>query len=222
MNGNANKISLNKNLWFTVLGNKLVFGNSAQRKGYHYTVSFGNRSGIFDLHITNSKGEHYTVIQISHQNIYEILPNLLVKIKNSIFDFSNFDESKCYSDDSVVYKIEQFGDVISELGALTQKNKIIIDKDSLEFIGFVDRLTEKQTINVIELADIKNHAQFFGVVRSQTESYFIVKTTFLGDQIFRLNNVDLDINSVFEKILGRDIYRNILERMSEGILHLKE
>ena len=222
MNNISNKIKLNNDLWFTVLGDKLVFGNSALGKGFHYTVSFGNRSGIFDLHLTNSKGEHYTVLEIPHQNIYEILPNLLDQIKKSVFDLSDFNENKLNTENSVIYKIEQFSDVTSELGTLIKKNKVIIDKDSQEFKNFVEKLTKTQTIKIVDLTDLKNDSQFFGLVKSKTGSYFIIKTSFLGDKIFKLNNVDLDINSVFEKILGKDVYENILNRINDGILHLKE
>lgn len=222
MNKIANKIKLNNNLWFTILGNKLVFGNSFLSKGFHYTFSFGNRSGIFDLHLTNSRGEHYTVLEISHQNIYEILPNLLVKIKKSVFDLSNFEESECMREDFVIYKIEQFSDVANELGTLTKKNKVIIDKDSLEFKRFIEKLTETQTTSIIELSDIENESQFLGLVKSKAESYFIMKSPFLEDRIFRINNLDLDINSVFEKILGKEVYETILNRINEGILQLKE
>ena len=222
MNNVANKIKLNNDLWFTILGNKLVFGNSVLNKGFHYTFSFGNRSGVFDLHITNSKGEHYTVIEMSHQNIYEILPNLLIKIKKSIFDLSDFDENNYKIEDSVIYKIEQFCDLNSELGALTKKNRIIIDKNSQEFKNFVEKLIENQTSKVIEITDLKNQTQFFGLVNSKTDSYFIIRTPFLGNQIFKLNDIDLDINSVIEKILGKDVYEKILNRINNGILHLKE
>ncbi|WP_205500880.1 hypothetical protein [Rufibacter psychrotolerans] len=222
MNKIANKIKLNNNLWFTILGNKLVFGNSFLSKGFHYTFSFGNRSGIFDLHLTNSKGEHYTVLEISHQNIYEILPHLLVKIKKTVFDLSNFEESKCNKENLVIYKIEQFSVVASELGNLTRKNKVIIDKDSLEFKCFTEKLTETQTTRIIDISDIKNESQFLGIVKSKTESYFIMKSPFLEDQIFRINNIYLDINSVFEKILGKEVYETILNRINDGILHLKE
>lgn len=222
MSNIANKIKLNNNLWFTVLGNKVIFGNSVLSKGFHYTISFGNRSGIFDLHLTNEKGEHYTVLEMSHQNVYEILPNLLVKIKKSVFDLSIFDVDKIKSEDSEIYKIEQFSDVTSELGTLTKKNRVIIDKDSQEFRNFVENLTRTQTIQIIEVTDIKKDTPFFGLVKSKTESYFIIKSPFLGDQMFRLNNIDLDINSVFEKILGKDVYESILHRINDGILNLKE
>lgn len=222
MNNMANKIKLNKNLWFTVLGNKLVFGNSSLSNGFHYTFSFGNRSGFFDLHLTNKQGEHYTVLEISHQNVYEILPELLVKIKKSVFDISNFDENKCIKDNSVIYKIEQLSDVTNDLGILTKKDKVIIDKDSQEFKSFVDKLIEKQTVKVIELNELKKDSQFFGLVQSKTENYFIIRNTFFGDQTFRLSNTDLDINSVLEKILGKDVYDKILDRINDGILQLKE
>ena len=124
MNNIANKIKLNGNRWFTVLGNKLVFGNSSLNNESHYTFSFGNRSGFFDLHLTNKQGEHYTVLNISHQNVFEILPDLRVKIIKSVFDLSDFDESECYRDHSVIYKIEQLSDVTNDLGVLTKKQSV--------------------------------------------------------------------------------------------------
>ena len=222
MDNNANKIKLNNDLWFTILGNKLVFGNSTLSNGFHYTFSYGNRSGIFDLHLTNKKGEHYTILEISHQNIYEILPTLLDKIKKSVFDLSNFDENAYNRDHPIIYKIEQLNDVTNDLGVLTKKNKVVIDKDSQEFKSFVDKLIEKQTIKRIELSELNKDSQFFGLVQARTENYFIIKNPFLGDQTFKLNNIDLDINSVFEKILGKDIYTKILDKINEGILFLHE
>jgi len=220
MNNIANKIKLNKDLWYTVLGNKLVFGNSSLKNGFHYTFSFGNRSGFFDLHLTNRQGEHYTILEISHQNVYEILPDLLVKIKNSVFDLSNFDANTCNVDHSVIYKIEQLSDVTNDLGVLTKKNKVIIDHDSQEFKNFVDKLIEKRTVKIIELNELKKDSQYFALVQSKTENYFIIKNAFLGDQTLRLNNIDLNINSVLEKILGKDVYDNILDRITDEMLKL--
>ncbi|HEY5592174.1 MAG TPA: hypothetical protein VIK55_14310 [Paludibacter sp.] len=222
MNVPANKIRLNKDLWFSVLGNKMVFGNSAISKEFHYTVSFGNRSGFFDLHLTNNTGKHFTVLNVSHQNIYEILPTLLIKIKNSIFDLSDFDENQFQQENSIFYKIKEIGDLTGELGVLTKKNRIIIDKESNEFKIFVDQLTEKHSVNRTELFEIKNQKEFYGIVKSKTENYFIIKSPYLGDQIFKVNNIDLDMNSIFEKILGIDIYEKILDNINEGILYLNE
>lgn len=218
----ANKIRLNKNLWFTFLGNKLVFGNSAISKGYHYTFSFGNRSGVFDLHLTNKKREHYTVIKISHQNIYEILPELKHQIIKSFADLSSFDEEKYYKEKSVLYKINQGDDIVTDLFAMTKKNKLIIDKDSLEFKRFVDKVREKQTLHLTELCEAKKHACFIGLVQSSSEDYFIIKEPFLGNEILRLNNIDFDIPSVLKKILGEKVYNEILDKINKGILHLKE
>ncbi|WP_167617749.1 hypothetical protein [Maribellus sediminis] len=222
MNKIANKIKLNSDLWFTVLGNKLVFGNSALSKEFHYTFSFGNRSGFFDLHLTNGKGEHYTVLEISQQNVLEILPNLIAKIKESVFDLSEFNEDKIETEGSEIYKIEQFDDVTSELGTLTKRNRLIIDKDSDEFKNFVAKLIDNQTIKTIEIAELKNHTTFFGLVKSKTESYLIIKNPFFGDLMYRIDHIDLDINSVFAKILGKDVYEKILKQINDGILYLKE
>jgi hypothetical protein len=222
MNKTANKIKLNNDLWFTVLGNKLVFGNSALSKKFHYTFSYGNRSGIFDLHLTNDKDEHYTVLEISHQKIFEILPNLIAKIKESVFDLSEFNEDKIEAEDLAIYKIEQLDDITSELGTLMKRERLIIDKDSDEFKNFVAKHIDNQTIKTIEITDLKNHTQFFGLVKSKIESYLIIKNPFFGDQMYRINNIDLDINSVLAKILGKDVYENILKRINNGILYLKE
>ncbi len=218
----ANKIRLNKNLWFTFLGNKLVFGNSAISKGYHYTFSFGNRSGIFDLHLTNNKGEHYTVIKISHQNINEILQELRCQIIKSFADISSFDEYEYYQEKSVLYKIDKEDDIVADLFVMTKKNKLIIDKDSLEFKSFVDIVRKKQTLNLTELYEAEKCSRFIGLVQSSNEDYFVIKDPFLGNEIFRLNNLDFDITSVLKKILGENIYNELLDKINNGIMHLKE
>ncbi len=221
MSNVANKIKLNNNLWFTIIGNKFVFGNSVLSKEFHYTISFGNRSGCFDLHLTNKKEEHYTVLKMSHQNFYNILPHLLIKIKESIFDLSYFDVNNLKREESVIYKVEQLSDVTSELEILTKKNRVFIDKDSQAFKSFIEKIVENQTSKVIEINELKNAPHFFGLVKSKTENYFIIKNSFLGEEIFKLNNIDLDINSVFEKILGNEVYEQILDRINDGILNLK-
>lgn len=217
-----NKIKLNKNLWFTFLGNKLVFGNSAISKGYHYTFSFGNRSGVYDLHLTNKKGEHYTVIKISHQNIYQILPELKSQIIKSFADISIFDEYKYYQEKSVLYKIDQEDDIVADLFVMTKKNKLIIDKDSFEFKSFVDIVRKKQNLNLTELCEAKKYSHFIGLVQSNSEDYFVIKDPFLGNEILRLNNIDFDLTSVLKKILGENVYNELLDKINNGIMHLKE
>lgn len=217
-----NKIRLNKNLWFTFLGNKLVFGNSAISKGYHYTFSFGNRSGVYDLHLTNKKGEHYTVIKISHQNIYQILPELKSQIIKSFADISIFDEYKYYQEKSVLYKIDQEDDIVADLFVMTKKNKLIIDKDSFEFKSFVDIVRKKQNLNLTELCEAKKYSHFIGLVQSNSEDYFVIKDPFLGNEMLRLNNIDFDLTSVLKKILGENVYNELLDKINNGIMHLKE
>lgn len=222
MNDITNKIRLNKDIWFTILGNKLVFGNSAINKEFHYTFSFGNRSGFFDLHLTNNKRKHFTVFTASHQNIYEILPALLIKIKNSVFDLSDFDEKQFQQENATFYKIDEIGDLTEEFVILTKKKRIIIDQESSEFKAFVDKLSERHGVNRTEIKEVKNQKEFYGMVKAKTKSFFIIKSPYLGDQIFRINNIDLDINSIFEKILGKDIYEKILDKIDEGIVYLSE
>lgn len=217
-----NKIKINNNLWFTILGNKLVFGNSALGKELHYTFSFGNKSGILDLHMTNKNGKHYTVLKISHQNIYEILPDLIAKINKSIFNFSEFNWDKIEAENLELFKIKQLDDISNELGNLIHKNRIIIDNDSEGFKKFIQNITINQTVKSISMTDLKSHTQFLGLVKSKKDFYFLIKDSLFGDQLYIINSIDLDINSVLGKIIGKDVYESILQRINNGILYLRE
>lgn len=147
---------------------------------------------------------------------------MLIKIKNSVFDLSDFDEKQFQQENATFYKIDEIGDLTEEFVILTKKKRIIIDQESSEFKAFVDKLSERHGVNRTELKEVKNQKEFYGMVKAKTKSFFIIKSPYLGDQIFRINNIDLDINSIFEKILGKDIYEKILDKIDEGIVYLSE
>ena len=58
----------------TTLNNeKLIIGTGAD---YHYTIHFGAKSKIFDIHKTHNNGQHETIFQIRHFTLARILTQL--------------------------------------------------------------------------------------------------------------------------------------------------
>ena len=218
-----NRIKINDNLWFTILGNKLIFGQSKKNQNHHNTISFGNKSGLFDLHLKNEKtGKHYTVITFSHQNFLEILPWLKNKIFNSVFDIENLSATRLSKDSFELFEISDLGDLTQELGVLTKKNRIHINQDSDEFKEFVDHLLKKHKLTKIDFEKISGENQFHGIAKSKNDSFFLIKNPYLGNELYRLNNLDLNIESVLRKILGDEVYEQILKRINEGIVELEK
>jgi hypothetical protein len=219
----ANKIRLNNKLWFTVLGNKMVFGDNDDTSDCHYTISFGNRSGHFDLHLTNEKSKvHFPVFKISHQNVAEHLPQILDKVINSVFELERVDNEELKTLGSTVYRFADLGDVLTEFSPLIKKNKLIIDKDSEDFKLIVDKLVKKSVLSVVSAAEFDNVSTFTGLLRTGDKVELVGRSLLFGNEIFRLKKFDLDFNSVIEKILGTETYLSIIERINEGIETLKE
>ena len=223
MNKSVNRIKINKDLWFTVLGNKLVFGNSKNKQGYHHTVSYGNKSGHFDLHLKNEKtGKYFTVFKISHQNVLETLPQLINKIQNSFLDLKKIDEALLKEKELEFYEIGELDDLTEEFNLITKKDRVIIDKDSEEFKAFVDRLLSKHKTIKSDYKILTDKNKFNGIAKLGSDNYFIIKSPYLGNDIYILNNMDLSIESVLSKILGHDVYEEIIARINQGICEIEK
>lgn len=214
----VNKIRLNNALWFTILGNKIVFGDSNSDTSCHYTISFGNRTGYFDLHMTGDKSkEHFTIFEISHLNVAEHLPHIFNKIVRSVLDLDIISEEKLKTQETTIYQFSDNNDILHEFSSLVKKDKIVIDKDSKEFKELVDRLVSSSRTTTLSLGELKKINQFTGFIKTGTDIELIMKNEFIGSEIYALKNIDLDINSVIEKIFGVETYRTIVERIDEGI-----
>lgn len=218
----VNKIRLNNKLWFTVLGNKMVFGDNDDTSDCHYTISFGNRSGHFDLHLTNERSKaHFSVFKISHQNITEHLPQILDTIINSVIDCEAIDDKELKSPGATVYRFAGLGDVLIEFSPLIKKGKLIIDKDSQDFKLIVNKLLAKSILSEVDSTQLDKLSTFTGLLRTGEKDDLIGRNPLFGNGIFRLNKFDLDFNSVMEKLLGIETYSTILAKIDEGMLKLK-
>lgn len=218
-----NKIKINDKLWFTILGNKLIFGQSKKNQNHHHTISFGNKSGIFDLHLKNEKtGKYYTVITFSHQNLLEILPWLKNEIFNSVLDIENVGAPVLTQKSFEIFEMNDLGDLTQELGILTKKNKIQINQHSSEFEEFVDLLLKRNKLTKINFEKISEKTKFLGIAQSKNDSFLLIKNLYLGNELYRLNDLDLNIESVLSKILGNEVYGQILNRINEGIIELEK
>ncbi|MFD2099733.1 hypothetical protein [Flagellimonas iocasae] len=219
----TNKIKINDNLWFTVLGNKLIFGHSKKSQNHHHTISYGNKSGFFDLHLKNERtGKYFTVITFSHQNFLEILPWLKGQIFNSIFDLECLNKTLLIQDNFELFEIHDLGDLTQEFGILTKKNRIQINQASDEFKTFIDLLLKKHQLTKVDFENISKKNQFHGIAKSENDNFLLIKNPFLGNELYRLNDLDLNIESVLRKILGDEVYEQVLRRLNEGITELEK
>jgi hypothetical protein len=216
-------IKINNDLWLTFIKNKLVFGFSKKNEDFHHTISFGNKSGIFDLHLTNQKtNKHFTVITISHEEVYRILPQLLNKIERSVLDLEKLETGLFDKEKSIFYKIIEYENLIEEISKLKRKKKINIDKDSNEFKILSEQLIRNHKTEKISYSEILEMENFTGIAELNTESLFIIKSQYLENNIYKLKNLDLDITSVLQKVLGKDIYEQIIDRINIGISEIEK
>lgn len=208
------KIRISDSLWITILGNKIVFGNSLNQQ-FHHTISFGNNSGHFDLHTKNQRtGEYCTIITWEHGNAISVLPNLIPKIIKSIFKLSEF---KIKTDkDTEVSIIDKDFDLNEDFSTLIKKNKITLNYEDDDFKEFATNLAFQSNRKKTTIQDFEKKDNAIGFIITDEESYFIMKSQYL-DKIHIIDSINLNFDSVMSEILGTQVYHEIIRRIENAI-----
>ncbi|MBF8458033.1 hypothetical protein IV494_12675 [Kaistella sp. G5-32] len=208
------KIKISDDLWLTFRGNKLVFGSS-KNKAFHHTISFGNRSGYFDLHVTDQiTNKHISIIRWEHQNAITILPDLFRKVLTSIFKLEDFDLKK-YEENYALVNSENY-DIYTDFKPLIKKNKITLNQEDENFRQVIQKLCQDSNFSKIKVRELNNETEFISLVETENEYFFIIKNSYL-DKIYKIVSVDLDFTKIMKGIFGNEVYDEILNRIEKGV-----
>jgi len=209
-----NKIRISNRLWITILGNKIVFGNSLNQD-FHHTISLGNNSGCFDLHTKNQRtGEYCTIITWEHENALSILPSLIPKIIHSIFKLNEFNSEA--NQNAEITILDKDFDLNRDFSPLIKKNKITLNYEDDDFKEFASNLALQSERKKITIQDFEKKDNGIGFLKIDTESYFIMKSEYL-DKIYRIDSINLNFDSVMSEILGSEVYNEIIKRIENAI-----
>ena len=208
------KIKISDNLWITFRGNKFVFGNS-DNKEFHHTISLGNRSGYFDLHITNQKtNEHTTIIRWEHKNAFDVYPHIFSKALKSIFKLTEFDYDK-YAECITLLNDKNY-DLYTDFLPLIKKNKITLNIEHKNFKTIVEQLSDEVGFEKIKVKELIKKDEFISIVESENEHFFILKNQYL-DKIYKIESIDLNFDNTLRNVFGNEVYDEILNRIKNAL-----
>lgn len=111
--------------------------------------------------------------------------------------------------------------ILEDINKLKKKKKINIDQASNEFKILTKKLIENHKTEDITYSEILKMSNFTGIAESKSESIFLIKSQFLENEVYKLRYLDLDINSVLEKILGKEVFEQIIERINIGTFEIE-
>jgi len=211
------KIKISSNLWITFRGNKIVFGDS-KNKIFHHTVSFGNKSGYFDLHVTNQKtNEHTTIIRWNHENAQQTFPYIFTIAFHEIFKSSAFDFEK-YAENNALNNNQDYN-IYTDFQTLIKKNQIKLNQEDPEFKAVVNKLCDEAVFEKVKVKDLVRKNYFLSLVETENEEYiFILKNQFL-DKIYKIDSIDLNLENIMRKIFGDQVYEEIILRIESAAKH---
>lgn len=165
-----NRIYLNKSLWISFQPDKLIFGGNFLKEGFYFTLPYGVKSKMVDLHITKDN-RHYPIFFIRHENLLPVFTFLAPRIYSSFAINPKFESFETLSNNfnKVVYlqgldkeNENKFGEEIEnqliKLKTSPESKKIRIDEDKHEFKKFAENLKGSNSLDFSEkeLSTIKD------------------------------------------------------------------
>ena len=139
-------------MWITFQPDKLIFGGDFLKEGFHFTLPYGVKSKMVDLHITKDN-RHYPIFFIRHENLLPVFTFLAPRIYSSFAINPKFESFETLSNNfnKVVYlqgldkeNENKFGEEIEnqliKLKTSPESKKIRIDEDKPEFKKFTENL----------------------------------------------------------------------------------
>ena len=212
------KIRLFKDLTIILQDNKIVFYNPLL-KNNHITFHLGDNSGIFDLHLKNQEqGNYFTILQIAHTELYQILLPLFTRIFTTVFsNLKEIDPEEIIKTNS---KIVQFSDISlsdAELLKLKKRGALDLDPESDKFQEFYSTLSNKSRQNEISLKDAQELHEFTGYITNENESYLVIKSPYANGRIARFDSINLSLKSILINVLGEDNFEVFNMKFLEGM-----
>jgi len=234
------RISINKDYWFSIQPDKMIFGGSFLPDNIHCTFSYGLKSGFLDFHLRrnfpDNRKVYFPIIKIDAKDIYEILDPLKMRLLNAVFtELEEISEEEFIktatwfipliglnqsADDSF------FNEVLSELLKPATKRKLKIDYKDKHFESKAHNLAEKFAEKWKDklFKPEKINAMNFGtgiLIQKESRQFFIKFQIGQEFRIYKFKSLDLDHLSVMRKFLGDDLNELITSRFKEGIESLK-
>ncbi|MGE0079428.1 MAG: hypothetical protein AB7S48_16325 [Bacteroidales bacterium] len=223
-----NRIYLNKSLWITFQPDKLIFGGDFLKEGFHFTLPYGVKSKIVDLHITKDN-RHYPIFFIRHENLLPVLTFLAPRFFSSFVINPKVESFETISKkfNKVVYlqgldkeNEDKFGEEIQNqlinLKSSPESKKIRIDEEKPAFKEFVENLKENNSLDFSEkeLSTIKDKddCSCFLINDNNTSLLYKKGNTYLVFEAF-----EFDLKKVVQNTFSENIIKLVQERIEEGI-----
>jgi hypothetical protein len=237
------KIKLGDKAWFFVQPNKIVIGTKFLHKDNHLTISFGNKSGYLDLHMTKNREEdekkHLTILKIAHVNISYLLKYINVFayeiLKHELHPFESYWLAQ---NDARILPLQNDGididksfddHITNQIIGLRKGKKIIIDETTTEFYEMVSNLKgpfkKLFTDNYIDSSSFDSLGAGYGIVilRDDVKIYFrvAVKNEFKN---FHFDFGDIKIEKVLRAVFGEHYYERIMKniKLADNLLSNNE
>jgi hypothetical protein len=223
-----NRIYLNKSLWITFQPDKLIFGGDFLKEGFHFTLPFGVKSKMVDLHITKDN-RHYPIFFIRHENLLSVFTFLAPRIYSSFAINPKFESFETLSKNfnKVVYlqgldkeNENKFGEEIEKqlikLKTSPESKKIRINEDKPEFKKFAENLKVNNSLDFSEkeLSTIKDKDDCVCFLINDNNNSILYKK---GNTYIVFDAFELDFKKVIQNAVGENIMNLIQERIEEGI-----
>lgn len=233
MDYTPNRIKLNKDLWFNVQPDKIIFGGTFLPKGYHLTFPFGIISGKFDLHLTKGSIQ-FPIVIIEHTNFLIIQNILLNNLLNSFLNNLRPVDKELLKDQNFqIYAINgldheldkefdfQITNGINGLKNTKNSTRLNINENSQKFKEFVDGLVSRHVNKKMELNEFSELDNFLGIAVSGEQFHFLLKNELTNNEL--TNNelsifdfLNIDAEPVIKETLGKDLSNYILNSIENG------
>lgn len=223
-----NRIKLNKDWWISFQYDKLVFGGSFLKNGFHLTLPYGLKSKKVDLHLTKDN-RHYPILILKHEFILPVLsivaPNLITSIflnlRNETYESieSRFTSIIIIQNSDINQNTEFNDQIMNCFNELKSPNSkaLKINEESERFSKFVDTLKAKsEQLNDFterEIYKLKEIENCFGIVKNEEQNCFIIKNS---SKITLFDTFHIDLKSVIKATLGHSLTEQLEKRIEQG------
>lgn len=227
MDNPPNRIKLNRNVWFDIKPDKLVFGGSFLPSGQHLTFPFGIKSGKFDLHLTRGRIQ-YPIIIIEHSDFLLIQNFFLENLVHSILKNLRPLKNESVNEKIVVYASSGFNEKldfdfqsainsgIEGLKSNPESKRLKISQDTPKFNEFVSSLLSNQEIKEMELGEFSKLENSFGIAVIEEKPLFLLKNQLTGNEVYVFDTLNLNPSEVMVETLGQDLSNYIFNAIEKG------
>ncbi|MCH8535469.1 MAG: hypothetical protein LAT51_10405, partial [Flavobacteriaceae bacterium] len=228
----TNRIHIDKDVYFNILKNKVVFGGAFLPSGYHLTFHFGPKSKHFDLHLTKNNIQ-FPIFIISHTNseyLFEGLQNnFLNKVLVHFFHFiPNIHDYKDYQitifDDDFYNSDERSAQIISDLKSAPNSKRLKIKTDSKLLSETIKKNSREDDYKNISFQELLKMESGIALLSNNRETKIFFKFKEFPNQFSEFTIKGKNKWYLFKSIFGFQLWYFILHSIKRGIkiLNLKD